>query len=36
MMPDPKPPNDLDEVEARAAAMQERMAARRTRPAPYC
>jgi MinD-like ATPase involved in chromosome partitioning or flagellar assembly len=33
MMPDPKPPNDLDEVEARAAAMQERMAARRTRPA---
>jgi MinD-like ATPase involved in chromosome partitioning or flagellar assembly len=33
MMPDPKPPNDLDEVEARAAALQERMAARRIRPA---
>jgi MinD-like ATPase involved in chromosome partitioning or flagellar assembly len=29
MMPDPKPSSDLDEVEARAAALQERMAARR-------
>jgi MinD-like ATPase involved in chromosome partitioning or flagellar assembly len=33
MMPEPKPSNDLDEVEARAAALQERMAARRIRPA---
>jgi MinD-like ATPase involved in chromosome partitioning or flagellar assembly len=33
MMPEPKPPNDLDEVEARAAALQEKMAARRIRPA---
>jgi MinD-like ATPase involved in chromosome partitioning or flagellar assembly len=33
MMPHPKPPNDLDEVEARAAAFQERMAARRTESA---
>jgi len=30
MMPDPKPSSDLDEVEARAAALQDRMAARRT------
>jgi MinD-like ATPase involved in chromosome partitioning or flagellar assembly len=29
MMPEPKPPDDPDEVEARAAALQERMAARR-------
>lgn len=33
MMPEPKRPNDLDEVEARAAALQEKMAARRIRPA---
>jgi MinD-like ATPase involved in chromosome partitioning or flagellar assembly len=33
MMPEPKPPNDLDEVEARAAALEEKMAARRIRPA---
>src|SRR5215212_1685186 len=33
MMPEPKPPNDPDEVEARAAALQEKMAARRIRPA---
>jgi MinD-like ATPase involved in chromosome partitioning or flagellar assembly len=33
MMPEPKPSSDLDEVEARAAALQERMAARRSRPA---
>jgi MinD-like ATPase involved in chromosome partitioning or flagellar assembly len=33
MMPEPKPPNDLDEVEARAAALQEKMAAQRIRPA---
>ena len=32
MMPEPKPENDLDEVEARAAALQK-MAARRIRPA---
>jgi MinD-like ATPase involved in chromosome partitioning or flagellar assembly len=30
MMPEPKPSSDLDEVEARAAALQERMAARRS------
>src|SRR4051794_7710282 len=29
MMPEPKRRNDLDEVEARAAALQEKMAARR-------
>jgi MinD-like ATPase involved in chromosome partitioning or flagellar assembly len=33
MMPEPKPSNDLDEVEARAAVLQERMATRRIRPA---
>lgn len=33
MMPEPKPPNDLDEVEARAAALREKMAARRIGPA---
>jgi MinD-like ATPase involved in chromosome partitioning or flagellar assembly len=33
MMPEPKPPRDLDDVEARAAALQEKMAARRIRPA---
>jgi len=33
MMPEPKPSSDLDEVEARAAALQERMAARQSRPA---
>jgi MinD-like ATPase involved in chromosome partitioning or flagellar assembly len=33
MMPEPKPPNDPDEVEARAAALQEKMATRRIRPA---
>jgi MinD-like ATPase involved in chromosome partitioning or flagellar assembly len=32
MMPEPKPPNDLDEVEARAAALQEKMASRRIQP----
>ena len=32
-MPEPKPSSDLDEVEARAAALQERMEARRNRPA---
>src|SRR3954469_4742693 len=30
MMPEPNPSSDLDEVEARAAALQERMAARRS------
>jgi MinD-like ATPase involved in chromosome partitioning or flagellar assembly len=33
MMPEPKRPDDLDEVEARAAALQEKMAARRIGPA---
>src|ERR1700742_1636606 len=33
MMPEPTPPNDLDEVEARAAALQQRRTAQRTRPA---
>jgi MinD-like ATPase involved in chromosome partitioning or flagellar assembly len=33
MMPEPKPSSDLDEVEARAAALQERMAARRNQSA---
>jgi MinD-like ATPase involved in chromosome partitioning or flagellar assembly len=32
MMPEPTPPNDFDEIESRAAALQERMTARRTRP----
>jgi MinD-like ATPase involved in chromosome partitioning or flagellar assembly len=32
MMPEPTPPNDFDEIESRAAALQERMAARRTQP----
>src|SRR6476660_4795569 len=31
MMPEPTPPNDLDEIESRAAALQQRMTARRTR-----
>ena len=31
MMPEPTPPNDLDEIELRAAALQQRMTARRTR-----
>jgi MinD-like ATPase involved in chromosome partitioning or flagellar assembly len=33
MIPEPTPPNDPDEVEARAAALHEKIAARRIRPA---
>jgi MinD-like ATPase involved in chromosome partitioning or flagellar assembly len=33
MIPEPKPSHDLDEVEARAAALQDKMVARRIRPA---
>src|SRR5690242_14301230 len=33
MLPEPTPQNDPDEVEARAAALQEKMATRRIRPA---